>query len=213
MLTFNNDLKLKEALVSEAIAHRKADEIVQGHYGRQNGHWQGCFIACTLRSLDKLEGKPLKTEYDDHTDFERRGIGPEWLARLCEQIFENLPQKESVRFLERVYKAIPVGVDIEPVKWKFCAFLLSENIERVLNLYINAELKEQVVAAIRQLLVVHENAIQTGKWDKSAARSAAWSAARSDRKSTRLNSSHPSISYAVFCLKKKNHLNRRSIDS
>src|SRR5690348_17695348 len=26
-----------------------------------------------------------------------------------------------------------------------------------------------------------------------------------DRKSTRLNSSHPSISYAVFCLKKKNH--------
>src|SRR5699024_5445370 len=28
---------------------------------------------------------------------------------------------------------------------------------------------------------------------------------RSDRKSTRLNSSHVSISYAVFCLKKKNH--------
>src|SRR5690348_18136794 len=29
-----------------------------------------------------------------------------------------------------------------------------------------------------------------------------WAAER-DRKSTRLNSSHPSISYAVFCLKKK----------
>src|SRR4051794_41716558 len=35
-----------------------------------------------------------------------------------------------------------------------------------------------------------------------------------DRKSTRLNSSHPSISYAVFCLKKKkktntsDHMNR-----
>src|SRR4051794_41474554 len=28
-----------------------------------------------------------------------------------------------------------------------------------------------------------------------------------DRKSTRLNSSHPSISYAVFCLKKKNKHN------
>src|SRR5438876_7999618 len=27
-----------------------------------------------------------------------------------------------------------------------------------------------------------------------------------DRKSTRLNSSHPSISYAVFCLKKKKYL-------
>src|SRR2546430_9731272 len=30
------------------------------------------------------------------------------------------------------------------------------------------------------------------------------SAARADRKSTRLNSSHSQISYAVFCLKKKN---------
>src|SRR5690348_17798279 len=29
-----------------------------------------------------------------------------------------------------------------------------------------------------------------------------------DRKSTRLNSSHPSISYAVFCLKKKKQKNR-----
>src|SRR5438876_6354473 len=39
-----------------------------------------------------------------------------------------------------------------------------------------------------------------------------------DRKSTRLNSSHPSISYAVFCLKKKNHdqrlhSHRRSLDT
>src|SRR3712207_7907546 len=31
-----------------------------------------------------------------------------------------------------------------------------------------------------------------------------------DRKSTRLNSSHANISYAVFCLKKKNHLQRTS---
>src|SRR5438876_2638614 len=30
--------------------------------------------------------------------------------------------------------------------------------------------------------------------------------ARGDRKSTRLNSSHPSISFAVFCLKKKRNM-------
>src|SRR6266581_3816771 len=35
------------------------------------------------------------------------------------------------------------------------------------------------------------------------ARSVAWPNRCRDRKSTRLNSSHPSISYAVFCLKKK----------
>src|SRR5438876_4685634 len=34
-----------------------------------------------------------------------------------------------------------------------------------------------------------------------------------DRKSTRLNSSHPSISYAVFCLKKKSRRISRSAES
>src|SRR5947209_12392449 len=42
--------------------------------------------------------------------------------------------------------------------------------------------------------------------------------ARTDRKSTRLNSSHANISYAVFCLKKKKrkanrHTSRRHSDS
>src|SRR5690349_24145845 len=32
---------------------------------------------------------------------------------------------------------------------------------------------------------------------------------REDRKSTRLNSSHVEISYAVFCLKKKNNTNNK----
>src|SRR5438876_2914223 len=35
--------------------------------------------------------------------------------------------------------------------------------------------------------------------------------AQKDRKSTRLNSSHPSISYAVFCLKKKNEGHGRDL--
>src|SRR2546427_6887336 len=36
-------------------------------------------------------------------------------------------------------------------------------------------------------------------------------AAARDRKSTRLNSSHSQISYAVFCLKKKKHVESRTI--
>src|SRR5439155_7993097 len=39
----------------------------------------------------------------------------------------------------------------------------------------------------------------------SANLAAAWPRSITDRKSTRLNSSHVAISYAVFCLKKKNH--------
>src|SRR5690348_17956828 len=42
-----------------------------------------------------------------------------------------------------------------------------------------------------------------GHQDESAARPGCGQAGQRDRKSTRLNSSHPSISYAVFCLKKK----------
>src|SRR5438876_6199626 len=34
---------------------------------------------------------------------------------------------------------------------------------------------------------------------------------KGDRKSTRLNSSHPSISYAVFCLKKKKKENNKEV--
>src|SRR6266568_8035302 len=40
-------------------------------------------------------------------------------------------------------------------------------------------------------------------WLTSACARPPWMAQRRDRKSTRLNSSHSSISYAVFCLKKK----------
>src|SRR5256884_5440962 len=45
--------------------------------------------------------------------------------------------------------------------------------------------------------------------------SAALASSPSDRKSTRLNSSHGYISYAVFCLKKKNpsHPRQRVIES
>src|SRR5256886_15781318 len=54
----------------------------------------------------------------------------------------------------------------------------------------------------------HGRAAASGEvWTASATRQAsasAWAPAAPDRKSTRLNSSHSQISYAVFCLKKKN---------
>src|SRR5258708_11219899 len=46
--------------------------------------------------------------------------------------------------------------------------------------------------------------------DALYARALTWSDAQADRKSTRLNSSHQIISYAVFCLKKKKYLCHRS---
>src|SRR5438067_9603258 len=56
------------------------------------------------------------------------------------------------------------------------------------------------IAAIARLPSLGEDlAVHGAEPDKRAE--------RTDRKSTRLNSSHVSISYAVFCLKKKNKQN------
>src|SRR3712207_7594608 len=73
--------------------------------------------------------------------------------------------------------------------------------------YVGAWDDKQMAAAIRrellrdgQVFVIH-NRVQS--IDKAAAKIRAL--VPEDRKSTRLNSSHANISYAVFCLKKKNN--------
>src|SRR5207245_8052295 len=58
-----------------------------------------------------------------------------------------------------------------------------------------------------------QNPTRIGLVTPSSTPRAAWQRARSgsgDRKSTRLNSSHGSISYAVFCLKKKKKINENN---
>src|SRR5258705_1200383 len=46
------------------------------------------------------------------------------------------------------------------------------------------------------------------RWPRPASRAPRSTPGKADRKSTRLNSSHLGISYAVFCLKKKKHEQR-----
>src|SRR2546430_8954562 len=67
------------------------------------------------------------------------------------------------------------------------------------------EVSRQVVAEVGLVEVRQERGLlietrrqAAGEWTDEVDR-----AARVDRKSTRLNSSHSQISYAVFCLKKK----------
>jgi hypothetical protein len=179
-LSYQNNLDLKTAFVKEVKKHRKADEILQGTYGEmQNGKWRGCSVACANRSLAILNGEKLVESYGYHRNLAIKLFGSEsmeWLARLQDTIFEGLPKKEAMLWTEQFAKAIPVGVDLTKVKWQFCAFILKENIDRVLKLKISDELKEQVVKAIRGSLALQENAIKTGNWDGLSAWSAAWSA-------------------------------------
>lgn len=105
------------------------------------------------------------------------------MCRLEDTFFENLPETESKQWPLKLIKAVPVGKNLDQVKWKFCVFILKENIERVSALDIDNDLKKQVVDVINQCLSVNLKAIENNKWDESAAEfvfefaaeSAAWS--------------------------------------
>ena len=156
MLSFNNDPKIKQKYLERVQAHAKADEIIHGVYW-QDG--KGCAVGCTIHS-------------DKHSAYETELGLPEWLARLEDTLFEHLPNERAQRFPAQFLSAIPVGVDLATVKWQFCAFLLSENIEQVLLLPVADDVKSQVVAALRTVLKIHQDVIATGQWADSAARAA-----------------------------------------
>src|SRR2546430_8604331 len=66
-------------------------------------------------------------------------------------------------------------------------------------------LTAEVLLQCREQRLAHALALSAGINSKTGE-----FADRKDRKSTRLNSSHSQISYAVFCLKKKKQPERRS---
>jgi hypothetical protein len=177
-LSYHNNPEVKESLVARMQKHIELDELVQGATG-ENG--KGCTVWCALNNGDLKEGY-------NHEAFETRLGLPEWLAILQDSIFEGLKPEDAKQFSSDWPKAIPVGKDLTPVKWKFCAFILQRNIERVLTLDIPEDLKKQVVDAISGVLELNKSAAKTGVWDESAAesaRSAAWSAAWSAESAAR----------------------------
>ena len=152
---FHGDPAVKSKYLDRVKAHAQADEIVKGRYW-ENG--KGCAVGCTIHCAT-------------HSAYETELGLPQWLAQLEDVLFENLPNGEAKTFPAEFLSAIPIGVNLESVKWKFCAFLLRENIERVLALTLDYKLKDEVAASIRGVLALHENAILKGKWSAWACRS------------------------------------------
>jgi hypothetical protein len=181
MLSYHNDPSLKSLVVQEMKKHQAQDQFIKGSYGEVNGKFKGCAVGCTIDSINVILGKSYDTS--SHSALEEAIGIPEWLSLLHDSFFENLPVGENSQFAVDFLEAIPVGVNLEPVQWKFCAFLMREGIERVLGLKdISEELREQVLSAMRGVLALHESAIETGVWDLKAAwaaQSAAWAAAQS----------------------------------
>jgi hypothetical protein len=166
MLSFHNDPAVKEKYLKRVVAHREADRIIQGT-GWENG--LGCAVGCTLESYDHAR-YPIEL-----------GL-PEWLARLEDVIFENLPQQEAMLWPEKFLSAIPVGVDVEKVKHQLAIKRLDRIIEaQNVLLEKNKSLKEVISNVISSIQVVrscHEAELNKSYCDWSAARSAV-SAARS----------------------------------
>ncbi len=170
MLAFHNDIEVKEKYVNRVKAHAKADNLIQGT-GWANG--KGCAIGCTLESFD-------------HSAYPTELGLPEWLARLEDRLFEGMENKDAMKFPLDFLEAIPVGVDLEPVKWKFCSYLCSENLSILENCDIDKDLKSQISDSIKTIKSLHDNAAKTGGWYEpeaavawsasAAASSAAWSA-------------------------------------
>ncbi len=179
MLSYHNDENLKSLVISEMKKHREKDQFIKGSYGEyEDGKFKGCAVGCTIDSLNLVLDKSYNTS--EHSAFESALGIPEWLARLQDTLFENLPDDESSQFAVDFLSSVPVGVNLEPVKWKFCVFILKEGIDRIVNQEnLSDELRERVISAIRGVLNLHESAIISGQWDSEAAWSAARSAAES----------------------------------
>src|SRR5690242_21349377 len=96
------------------------------------------------------------------------------------------PTEENIRAWDAAHRARAEPVELPPIVQRTLGDLKKK---RVLHLHCGTG---EATAALAEL-----GAVATGLDARPGA----------DRKSTRLNSSHMSISYAVFCLKKKNHTN------
>lgn len=169
MLSYHNDANLKDLIVQEMKNHQLNDQFIKGTYEEEiDGKFKGCAVGCAIDSFNIKLGKSYLN--NDHEAFEEAIGVPQWLAYLQDRLFEKLPNEKSVQFAIDFLDSIPVGVNLNPVKWKFCAFILKDNIDRILNLgHISDEIQKRVVEVTQRALSLHEEIINTGDVAESAA--------------------------------------------
>lgn len=164
MKAFHNDPAIKAKYIARVKAHAAADALIRG-IGWENG--KGCAIGCTLEAYD-------------HSRYPVELGLPEWLARLEDRIFESLPEADAMTWPLRLLEAIPLGANVEPVRWKLAVWRHTLQLER---LAANHEPYANECRAAIQTVIDWCRSQRTGAWSaasaESAARSAALSAARS----------------------------------
>src|SRR5205814_6613103 len=93
----------------------------------------------------------------------------------------------------RVYALMGDGEVAEGSVWEAAEFIAFHGLSNVCGIIDLNRLGQSGPTMHQHHAEVYERRLQAFGWDTAV-----------DRKSTRLNSSHLGISYAVFCLKKKN---------
>jgi len=183
LIAYKGDRKLKTALLKEIKKHEKADAILQGTYGRENGKWKGCAVACSLRSLAILNKEPLVTEYNQHADYETKLGIPRVIARLEDRIFEGLDVKEAKKFPAQFAAAIKPGADLSLVWPKFAVWLLVDKKDGVLQ-YAKSDKSIKAITRVAELYskVIAGEQVEIQTWEdaRSDAADAADAAAAAD---------------------------------
>jgi hypothetical protein len=179
MLSYHNDLEIKRKYIARVKKHRELDHLEQRLGWRNDGKTKGCAIGCTLEAYD-------------HSRYPIELGLPEWLARLEDVIFESLPREQAMYWPEKLLEAIPVGVDVEPVRHR----LAIRRMDRLIALQTKAldkhpgAVNDAIVRTIEALETVkryHETELGiytvpvTAQWAAYLAYSAANSAMRAAR--------------------------------
>lgn len=150
-LSYHGDAAFKRRFVRLTDAHKRADRLQQGHYGMGAGkEWKGCAVACSLRSLDKIDGKPERNLLDSHSDLSRRLGIPQTLAHLEDRIFEGLKTADAREWPSRFARAIPVGADLSGVWPRFALWLLTDSTHGVAQ-YARSDAARKVIGAVAAL--------------------------------------------------------------
>lgn len=135
MLSYHNDPAIKRKFQERFAAHRAVDAVFQRTNVR---NVRGDLVACILgaygptRPFDS-SGPFDSDEFHDPARFPVELGWPEWLARLGESIFNKIPASEAPQFGADLLEAVPVGVELDPVRWKLAIWRNNRQLEMLIS--------------------------------------------------------------------------------
>src|SRR5687768_13396557 len=164
LVSYHGDFGLKERFVGLIEQHRLADQIVQGTYGtRSDGVWKGCAVGCSVRSLAIMNGEDPDEiglySWGNHRRLETDLGIPMWLARLEDHIFEALSPQDAPSWPGNFSRAIPVGIDLGPLRYRFTSFLLRDAADRARRTSkLEQRLNAEVAYVVGLAAAIHDRA-------------------------------------------------------